>query len=327
MDEAPIEVTYRIVEEHGVAVLIISFQGTYGFGSLGNGDAGRMERAVKAIAEENPLPDVAVLDGTALDYEWGDMIDQVAVPLSGRAWVWAISERCAEGLTSYVDAEQGLSPSESLFEPLAAAVAEVIRRRRAGRFVLHDPKGRVAEEYTWTERGYQQLQYDPDGEVLESLWSHRRMVERIARDSAGAVRWHAMWPVPDEAGGLTEACRLGARIVVEQGRIRTLDFSPSQSRRALRPDWVDVVGTLPELQELCFYEAPATDEDVERALDRLPHLSRLDLRGSRITDRTLARIAEGAGPSLTWVGVSGCQVSKEAGQALKAARPKLRLLG
>ncbi|WNG51638.1 hypothetical protein F0U60_51615 [Archangium minus] len=323
MDGAPIEVTHRVVEEHGVPVLLISFLGTYGFGSGGNGDAGRMEDAVKSIAESHPGLEVVVLDGTSLDYQWGDMIGRVAVPLGGRAWVWAVSERCSGGLTSYIEAEEGLSPREWLFEPLAAAVAEVVRRRRAGRFELHDSEGGVAQECAWTERGYRERQYASEGPGVESLWANRRLVERVYRGSAGEEEWLVMWPFPDEAGGRSEACRLGARVIIKQGRIRTLDFNPRQTGRTLRPDWLEVVCSYPELYELDLCHTPVTDEDVARVLERLPDLTRLALSHSCVTDRTLARLAEGAGPALKWVTLSHCQVSREAAQALKAARPAL----
>ncbi len=49
MDEVPVEVTHRVVEEAGVPVRVISLRGTYGSGSLGNGDAHRMQAAVVSM--------------------------------------------------------------------------------------------------------------------------------------------------------------------------------------------------------------------------------------------------------------------------------------
>lgn len=325
MDDAPIEVTHRVVVEAGVPVRVISFRGTYGSGSLGNGDAHRMRAAVETLVEAEPGPEVAVLDGTELGYEWGDMIDQVALPLGGLAWVWAVSERCAGGLSSYFNAEAGLTPREWLFEPLAAAVAEVVRRRQAGRFVLHGSKGGVARECVWMERGYREIEHGMDGGTIESLWVAQRRVERLERGLTGEVRWHVMWPFPDAAGGQSEACRLGGRVVAEQGRIRTLDFNPVQTRRPLNPEWLEAACSLPELRELDLSHTSVTDEDVASVFELLPGLTRLELNGSRVSDKSLVRLSEGAGPALRRVALFDCQVSMQALRALKAARPGLSL--
>ncbi|HEU4408140.1 MAG TPA: hypothetical protein VFS43_22955 [Polyangiaceae bacterium] len=112
-DEVPIWCEGVMVEsEAGVRLLVVTFEGTYGHGCQGNGDAAAMLEAVERLVREHPEAEGAVLDATRLDYEWGDRIGSVSEPLAAMPWAWAVSERSAGrcGLTSYVEAEMGMRP-------------------------------------------------------------------------------------------------------------------------------------------------------------------------------------------------------------------------
>lgn len=117
-------------------LLVITFTGTYGAGSAGNGDAVFM-RAVIALARRAFTPAGVVLDLRELDYRWGDLMADVCndavVHRVNPAVV--VSGSCRTAMTSLVSTELGEDPAGWLFDSLDAALRAVdtrVRRARTG---------------------------------------------------------------------------------------------------------------------------------------------------------------------------------------------------
>jgi hypothetical protein len=110
-------------------LLVVTFVGTYGMGSAGNGDAVFM-RAVLALALRAFAPAGVVLDLRDLDYRWGDMMGAVLndatirnVPPSV-----VISDLCRKAMTSLVTTELGEDPADWLFGSPGDAIHAVDNR-------------------------------------------------------------------------------------------------------------------------------------------------------------------------------------------------------
>jgi len=127
------------------SVLVISFIGSYGYGSRGNKDAILMEAVIGASLETWPSIQAIILNLRQLSYRWGDAIDKAFV---GSPLMLVISDINREGLTSFVDEEMQAEPSEWLYESFDAAVMELEKRLEAQKYLLHYYQGRGYVEYT-----------------------------------------------------------------------------------------------------------------------------------------------------------------------------------
>ncbi|GAB7045532.1 hypothetical protein [Catenuloplanes indicus] len=97
-------------------LLIVTFTGSYGVGSAGNGDAAAM-RAVIALGRRAFTPAGVVLDLRGLTYEWGDMMADVlndAIVARVNPAV-VVSDACRKAMTSLVASELGEDPAAWLF--------------------------------------------------------------------------------------------------------------------------------------------------------------------------------------------------------------------
>ncbi|MEP7284786.1 MAG: hypothetical protein ABI947_03330 [Chloroflexota bacterium] len=111
-------------------VLIVAFEGEYGYGSKGNGDASFMEAIIRAaLAAWGPW--ALILDLRKMTYEWGDEILKAISASQERYFdlpfptAIVISDKNSEGLTSLVLEEMFSDPATWLFNSLDAALQAV----------------------------------------------------------------------------------------------------------------------------------------------------------------------------------------------------------
>lgn len=110
-------------------LLIITFAGTYGVGSAGNGDALFM-RAVIGLGLRAFRPAGVVLDLRELDYRWGDMMASVLndAIIRGVTPAVVVSGGCRTAMTSLVTDELGEDPGTWLFGSLDDALRATMSR-------------------------------------------------------------------------------------------------------------------------------------------------------------------------------------------------------
>ncbi|GAB7044580.1 MULTISPECIES: hypothetical protein [Catenuloplanes] len=110
-------------------LLLVSFAGTYGTGSAGNGDAAFM-RAVLALARRAFAPAGVVLDLRDVEYHWGDMMASVLndAVLGGVSPAVVVSGTCRPAMTGLVEAELGEDPAAWLFDGVDDALRAVDTR-------------------------------------------------------------------------------------------------------------------------------------------------------------------------------------------------------
>ncbi len=110
--------------------IVVGFEGEYGYGSKGNGDALFMTAIIKAaLAAWDSV--ALILDLRAMVYEWGDLIGS-AVFAGADKYLDApfptsivISDRNREGMTSFMRDEMGQDPQKWLFDSLEEALRAV----------------------------------------------------------------------------------------------------------------------------------------------------------------------------------------------------------
>jgi hypothetical protein len=235
------------------------------------------------------------------------------------------SARNREAMDAQVEQLQGLAAAEWVFESLDAALNALVARRKAGRVVLRDRHGDRVREHEWLARGRVERELEQGVCRTTDLFHRGQLLERTGLDPDGTA-WVAQWPLPDALGEESAACRFGARLFFEQGRLVELDFSRDHSGRALRPDWLDVAAAVERLSTLDLSGQPVGDADALAALDRLPALQSLLLCDTAVTDAFLGALAAGRGAALQRLRVDGCTgLSRAALEALAAARPVLRV--
>jgi len=110
--------------------LIVAFEGEYGNGSKGNGDALFMTAIIKAaLAAWDSV--ALILDLRAMMYEWGDLIGSAVFAGADRYFdapfptSIVISDRNREGMTSFMRDEVGQDPQKWLFDSLEEALRAV----------------------------------------------------------------------------------------------------------------------------------------------------------------------------------------------------------
>jgi hypothetical protein len=122
--------TYPLEEESYPEAVMVAFEGEYGIGSKGNGDAVFM-RAVIMMALEAWQPQALVIDLREMTYVWGDYIVTAIAAGQGRYFdmpfptAIVVSDRNRQGLTSLISDEMDADPSQWLFDTLEEAVRAV----------------------------------------------------------------------------------------------------------------------------------------------------------------------------------------------------------
>lgn len=323
MSEHPYEISHRVVRQGEALILVISFRSTRTYIQHRLGGESREIASLLASGFEKIVedvnPELVVLDATQFTHLLGKFLSWLTKPLQGVAWCCVPPpEPDGIGFRSWF-------LSDYLFETAEVAISELARRRMAGKFSIHEG-AKVVEEYAWLTRGYRHVAHEDDGRSCETLWCQRRIIERLGRAPDGEVEWHVMWPNIDGEDVPNQACTLGARIVLEHGVIKTLDFSPGQTGRPLRREWVEALDECKEVRELSLYGADVADADIVEALARAPHLEELDVRQTKVTDKLLQQLVSGAGPALQRISVDGLGVSAEMVLAVETARPELDVI-
>jgi hypothetical protein len=132
-------------------ILIVAFDGVYGVGSAGNGDAGFMD-AIVDMGKNAFDPAGIVLDFRQLRYEWGDLMAFPigAADIHGIAPAIVVSDLCREAMTSFVQMEMSANPSDWLFEDLRSAIQKVEAHynlhEEAAKFLFPNNNERLAPE-------------------------------------------------------------------------------------------------------------------------------------------------------------------------------------
>lgn len=123
-----IKVKYFLGELDGENILIVKFSGVYGLGSAGNGDAQYMNACLnmaKSLYDYRAL----IIDLTQLDYQWGDMIDQI-FPKTTDDYdieVMVIGKKCQKAIHSLIemDWDNDEALRSRLFKNIDDAVAYI----------------------------------------------------------------------------------------------------------------------------------------------------------------------------------------------------------
>lgn len=121
-----IKVKYFLGELDGENILIVKFSGIYGLGSAGNGDAQYMYACLnmaKSLYDYRAL----IIDLTQLDYQWGDMIDQI-FPKTTDDYdieVMVIGKKCQKAIHSLIEMDWGNDEAlrSRIFDNVADALA------------------------------------------------------------------------------------------------------------------------------------------------------------------------------------------------------------
>lgn len=121
----------------GLRVLVVGFNGSYGFGSAGNADAAFMNEALELCFAEQE-PSALILDLSELEYEWGDMLESVLPGDNGECGAQAaalvVGPDCREGIRTLifgVKAEDELDKLAWVHESVPNAWAYIEGRLRA----------------------------------------------------------------------------------------------------------------------------------------------------------------------------------------------------
>src|SRR2546421_9228012 len=123
----------RVCESPQGPVVAVAFRGLYPPGSLGNEHVRQMRDYVAAVVAEAE-PAAALLDLTALDYEWGDALAGLALPLRTgatgcRPFCIVATGRTAKAIRPLVDPNWLLGVlGGKLFETRDEAVAYLAAR-------------------------------------------------------------------------------------------------------------------------------------------------------------------------------------------------------
>jgi Leucine-rich repeat (LRR) protein len=112
-------------------------------------------------------------------------------------------------------------------------------------------------------------------------------------------------------------------MVVENGRIRELDFNPEQTEQPLPANWVDSIRNHEELEELGLFNTSVTESAVIEALEHLPHLRRLNLANTQVTDALANALSRGLSPNLEQLCIDNSWTAASARAILAQARPEL----
>lgn len=307
-----------------VPVLLISLRGCVVTGSSRTDVALAISKAVHGASRAAPEPEVAVLDVTefadsSLFDDLGKFVDWLPRKLAGRLWLWAARASCAAPLESWFGA-RSISPS------VDAAIDELVARRKSGSVEERLPDGQLLSRGSWTDRGFVETEFEQEGGSVTSLWFRTRLIERTEHTAAGDVKWQTFWPFPDRSGHLNPACHVGARMVVENGRIRELDFNPEQTEQPLPANWVDSIRNheaLAELEELGLLNTSVTESAVVEVLEHLPHLRRLNLANTQVTDALANALSRGLSPNLEQLCIDNSWTAASARAILAEARPDL----
>lgn len=304
-----------------VPVLLIALRGRVVTGSSRTDVALAISKAVNEASRAAPEPEVAVLDVTefadsSLFDDLGKFVDWLPRKLAGRLWLWAARACCAAPLESWFGA-RSISPS------VDAAIDELVARRKSGSFEERLPDGQLLSRGSWTDRGFLETEFEQEGGSVTSLWFRTRLIERTEHTAAGDVKWQTFWPFPDRSGHLNPACHVGARMVVENGRIRELDFNPEQTEQPLPANWVDSLMNHEELEELGLFNTSVSESAVIEVLGNLPHLRRLNLAKTQVTDALANALSRGLSPNLEQLCIDNSWIAASARAILAKARPDL----
>ncbi len=242
-------------------------------------------------------------------------------------WVWAASEPSAAELAFDMGraGEAGPRAEDWIFASIEEALVEVARQSNAAEVVQRTVGGAVRRRVQREARGLRVESYVSDGTLVDTLWVGRGQLESTLRDADGNVTWRSESPIRDARGDENDACRAHARLnFTEQGRL-LLDFNPESTTRPRSPDWLATLRAAANPYGLDLSNTPATDADVAAALDACPELVALTLDNTKVTSRSLGRIAEA--PSLKYLGLAGCKVARAKLKALMKRRPELQISG
>jgi hypothetical protein len=277
-----IDLCWSVRLQAEIPVLIVSLRGEGAPNTERRKVADAISKAVTLACQTMPEPEVAVLDSIAIvdpDFfrSFGKSVGCFSAGFGGRAWLWAANEDCAAPLQSWFGHDQVAFSLEQALETLA-------QRRIKGSFEVSDPIFGEQHSYQWTERGYVETFQDKEGEQLISLWFRTHLIERIKQNPDQTECWKALWPFPDGLQQENEACRRRARLVLERGHIREVDFNPTQTKQPLPTNWIDLISDLQELEELDLLGTGVSDQEVMTALSKLPKLQRLRLDNTDITE-------------------------------------------
>jgi hypothetical protein len=262
----PASYRYSRVERGGVGILCVRLSG---YADNNPGGVARITDGLDALARSRAADlEVATLDVTAFCNADDDACSILTSAFAGLPCCW---------VTSSWDQQCGgrrwdLPPSERMAPTIGAAIARVIAWRRAGGFTITTDSATRA--WRWTERGLVVSDSAAGVLQLEDLWHRNRLVERTIHRSGLT---HVLSPFPDRSGGMHEALRRRARLVITGGQVVEVDFGPESTCRPLPKDWPELLAELAAVEILRLRHTGAHERDILRAVQILPALRSLEI--------------------------------------------------
>lgn len=110
------------LESDNSRILIISFKGTYRYGSTGNKDADLM-LGIIFVGYKLFQPQKIVLDLTEFNYMWGNNLLNVIRIGKGHSFAIVVGPNCRDGVTSLIEATKTEDNIIKVFDSVTDAVA------------------------------------------------------------------------------------------------------------------------------------------------------------------------------------------------------------
>ena len=110
------------LESESSQILIISFKGTYRYGSSGNKDADLM-LGIIFLGYKLFQPQKIVLDLSELDYMWGNKLLNVLHIGKGKSFAIVVGSKCKEGIISLTEAKKSEDDMINVFDSVDEAVS------------------------------------------------------------------------------------------------------------------------------------------------------------------------------------------------------------